>query len=194
MVIPTNASSACKESSFYRNEPVTTLSGDPQSVGGFESLERFHQSPPANPCRFQCLRPKAIADRQAGNSSRFNHGLATVLRPCVPNVNSLRKDQQKQRSSLAIDHHYGRSFTGFRWPIGGQLPISSHRNHLGTIRPVGGSSQGSATTFPHTNQTHDISSNHSHRHGSHAATEASSSRSQGPVGLCSEDELWTTQN
>jgi hypothetical protein len=42
-------------------------------------------------------------------------------RPCVPNVSSNRKIQQKQCSLLAIDHHCRRSFTGFRWSISGWI-------------------------------------------------------------------------
>ena len=40
--------------------------------------------------------------------------------PCVPNVNSARKVQQKQWKLLAIDHLCRLLFTAFRWSIGGR--------------------------------------------------------------------------
>jgi len=52
---------------------------------------------------------------------RGRSGRIWTCDPCVPNVSSSRKDQQKQWSLLAIDHLYRRLFTGFRWSIGGRL-------------------------------------------------------------------------
>src|SRR3954462_12309259 len=80
--------------------------------------------------------PKIVAKRRSrgagGRSAKpleninfWKNGRSGRIRtcdPCVPNVSSNRKIQQKQSISFLIDHLYRRLFTAFRWSIGGQTP------------------------------------------------------------------------
>jgi len=64
----------------------------------------------------------AVKGKEKGKSPEITGrvGRIRTSAPCVPNVNSNRKVQQKQCSFLAIDHRYRRLLTGF----GGQAVVS----------------------------------------------------------------------